>query len=106
MIATQPEQKLRAVKRERGATLPHVRFSPHSDRTADIARGGSEPKADATRFHIDVPESGHSALIENIPAEPPQQVRQLADARRVRRARTVCGVCPTPLTGRRKPCTR
>jgi hypothetical protein len=39
-------------------------------------------------------------------AEPPQQARQLADARRVRRARTVCGACPTPLTGRRKSCTR
>jgi hypothetical protein len=39
-------------------------------------------------------------------AEPPQQARKLADARRVRRARTVCGVCPTPLTGRRKSYTR
>ena len=39
-------------------------------------------------------------------AEPPQQARKLADARGVRRVRTVCGVCPTPLTGRRKSCTR
>ena len=39
-------------------------------------------------------------------AEPPQQAPQLADARRVRPARTVCGACPTPLTGRRKSCTR
>ena len=34
------------------------------------------------------------------------KIRKLADACRVRRARTVCGVCPTPLTGRRKSCTR
>jgi hypothetical protein len=33
------------------------------------------PEAEATRFHIVVPESGHSALIENITC-PPQQVRQ------------------------------
>ena len=38
-----------------------------------------------------------------IPSKCP---RRIADARRVRRARTVCGVCPTPLTGRRKCCTR
>jgi hypothetical protein len=59
-----------------------------------------------TRFHIDVPESGHTALIGALPGEPPQQGAALADARRVRRARIVCGVRPTPLTGRRKSYTR
>ena len=39
-------------------------------------------------------------------AEPPQQASQLVNDRRLHCPRTVCGVCPTPLTGRRKSCTR
>jgi len=58
------------------AATSHVRFTPNSDREGEIpqkAMSALPPKADmagpeaeATRFHIVVPESGHSALIENI----------------------------------------
>ena len=39
-------------------------------------------------------------------AQAQQFRKRIADARCVRRARTVCGVRPTPLTGRRKRCIR